>query len=267
MQLWRHDGLDFRYREAGAGVPFFFQHGLGGDVEQPFGLLTPPPGVRLLAVDCRAHGQTRPIGDPDKISLAAFADDLAALMDHLALERAVVGGISMGAAVALNFALRYPDRVLGLVISRPAWLAGPMPQNAEIYATIARLIRRHGPSAGLELFVQTDAYQATFRESPDAARSLLGQFTHPRAAEAVVRLERIPQDSPCRDLAELQSLSMPTLVMANRQDPIHPFEFGTILAKAIPGAQLRELTPKSQSTDRHRADVQAAVEEFLARRD
>src|SRR5207244_2936176 len=110
------DGLNFHYREAGDGLPFVFQHGLGGDVSQPFGLFRPPPGFRLLAFDCRGHGETRPLGDPEKVGIAPIADDLLALLDHLRIGRAVIGGISMGAAVALNFTLRYPQRVAGLVL-------------------------------------------------------------------------------------------------------------------------------------------------------
>lgn len=263
MPYWRHDGLEFHYREAGSGTPFFFQHGLGADVDQPFGLVAPPPGVRLLAFDCRAHGRTRPLGEPAKIGLASFAGDLAALMDHLELAGGLVGGISMGAAVALNFALVYPDRLLGLVLSRPAWLDGPMPRNAGIFAEIARLLREHGPAKGRELFEQSGAYHQMRRESPDCAASLVGQFHQPRAQETAVRLERIPWDAPCHDLAELQRIAVPTLVLANREDPIHPFEFGQRLAQAIPGAQFKELAPKSVSLERHREDVQAAVAEFL----
>jgi pimeloyl-ACP methyl ester carboxylesterase len=55
-------------------------------------------------------------------------------MDYLRLPQAIVGGISMGAAVALNFTLRFPERVLGLILSRPAWLDGPLPSNVRIYA-------------------------------------------------------------------------------------------------------------------------------------
>src|SRR5580698_6561667 len=94
-----NDGIDFHYETEGFGVPFFFEHGLGADVTQPFALFRPPGGVRLVGFDCRAHGRTSPVGLPEKISLAAFADDLLALMDHLHIDKAVVGGISMGAAV------------------------------------------------------------------------------------------------------------------------------------------------------------------------
>jgi pimeloyl-ACP methyl ester carboxylesterase len=112
-------------------------------------------------------------------------------MDHLAIDLAVVGGISLGSAVAVNVALRYPDRVMGLVLSRPAWLGGPVRRNVELYATIARLIRELGPEAGLERFVRTREFREMESESPDCARSLIGQF---EAAEGggVCRAARAP---------------------------------------------------------------------------
>jgi pimeloyl-ACP methyl ester carboxylesterase len=265
MPFFCRDGLQFHYREAGAGVPFVFQHGLGGDTEQTFGLFRPPPGFRLLTLDCRAHGETRPLGDCDKIGIAAFADDLLAWLDHLRIERAVVGGISMGAAVALNFALRYPARLLGLVLSRPAWLHGARPENVRLFGEVARLIRAHGPATGRELFQQSEDYRRVLAESPDNAAGLLWQFEQPRAAETVVKLERVPTDTPNRDAAELRVIAVPTLVLANRQDVIHPFAYGEALAEAIRGAELHELTPKSVSKERHGEDVQRFVGDFLVR--
>jgi pimeloyl-ACP methyl ester carboxylesterase len=263
MPFFSHDGLNFRYLDSGSGAPFIFQHGLGGDVSQPFGIFTPSPGFRLLGFDCRGHGETRPLGDPEKIGLASFADDLLAFIDHLQLPQAVVGGISMGSAVALNFTLRFPKRVLGLILSRPAWLDGPMPHNANIFALIAHLIRQYGPRQGLEIFKQSGEYIGVLHQSPESANSLLGQFENPRAEETVVKLERIPNDSPNSDRKEWGSIRAPTLVLANRQDPIHPFEYGEILARAIPKAEFRELTPKSVSIDRHARDVQTFIELFL----
>jgi pimeloyl-ACP methyl ester carboxylesterase len=265
MPQFQHDGLTFFYRETGAGIPFFFQHGLGGDVNQPFGLFQPPAGFRSLAFDCRGHGETRPLGDPAKISIASFADDLLALFEFMNLPRAIVGGISMGAAVALNFTLRNPGRVQGLVLSRAAWLAGPMPDNARIFADIARLIGEHGTEQGEALFRQSAAFQEIARQSSDAGESLLLQFRHPRATETCTKLERIARDAPLHDLGELAEIQVPTLVLANRQDPIHPFAYGQELAHRIPGAEFREITAKSVSKERHAADVQRFVSEFLER--
>ena len=266
MPKLTYDQINFNYQDTGSGIPFFFQHGLGADVNQTFGIFRPPPGFRLISFDCRAHGETRPVGNPEKIGIAAFADDLGALMDCLEIERAIVGGISMGAAIALNFTLRFSERVLGLVLSRPAWLDGPRPENAAVFTQIAQLIRQHGARRGREEFLKSAAYKKIQSEVPDAAISLLNQFNHPRAEETVIKLERIPGDAPNRDLAELARIRVPTLVLANRQDPIHPFEYGEIVARSIPGAEFEEITSKSVSIPRHEEDVQRALADFLERR-
>lgn len=265
MPTFRHDGLLFHYLETGAGVPFFYQHGLGGETSLVFALVKPPPGVRLIGFDARGHGETRPLGDPAKLGLSLFADDLGGLMDHLKIERAVVGGISMGAAVTLNFTLRFPARVLGLVQSRPAWLDFPQPENLKAFGLIARFIREHGARRGRDLFGKHELYLRWRREFPDAANSLLSQFNHPRAEETVAKFERIPADTPCRDRAEWAKIRVSTLVLANRRDPIHPFEFGQTLACLIPGAEFRELTSKSVSLERHEADVRRHLAGFLQR--
>lgn len=265
MPYLHRDGLNFHYRDDGQGIRFVFQHGLGGDAGQTFGLFAPPPGYRLITLDCRGHGETRPLGDPNKISLAVFADDVCALLDHLALPKVVIGGISMGAAVALNLALRFPERVCGLVLSRPAWLDQPMPPNSAVFPLIAQLIRRHGAAGGLAAFKRSEAYAEVARVAPDAARSLCGQFEHPRAEETVVKLERIPHDTPSHDRRAWAAITMPALVLANRQDPIHPFEYGAIIAQALPHAEFRELTSKSVSPERHAQETQAFIAAFLKR--
>ena len=186
-------------------------------------------------------------------------------MDLLGLPDAVVGGISMGAAVALKVALSHPSRVRGLVLSRPARIDRPLPENTRVYTHVARYILHYGVEEGLEHFRRTEEYQEIERESPECARSLELQFSNPRAEECIARLERLPHDAPCHDRSELAVIRVPTLVLGNRRDPIHPWEFAEVFARTIPGAELRELTPKAVSVERHAADVQAALEDFLGR--
>lgn len=262
MPCFERAGIRFHYHSVGEGVPFFFQHGLGADVAQPFGLFKPPAGFRMIAFDCRFHGRTGAAAD-EKISLSLFADDLLALMDFLKINRAIVGGISMGAAIALNFALRYPRRTLGLVLLRPAWLAEPNKRNAEIFSFVARLIREHDPEAGVAELKRSQLYADILAESPDCANSLVLQLSNPRAKAAIGPLETIPLDAPNRDRAEWRQINIPTLVLANRQDPIHPFEFGEILAREIPRAEFHELTPKSVSVERYQENSQKFIAEFL----
>jgi pimeloyl-ACP methyl ester carboxylesterase len=263
MPEFTRDGITFHYVDTKEGFAVVFQHGLGGDVNQPLGLYQPAAGIRLIACDMRAHGRTYPLGHIEKLSMATLAADLVALLDHLQIQGAVVGGISLGSAVAVSVALQFPERVLGLVLSRPAWMEGPVPENARLYALIARLIRESGAVQGLERFRSTAEYQAMARISPDCAQSLCGQFNEPRAEEFVSRLERLAADTPVRRREEYRMIKVPTLILGNRQDPIHPWSYAEALAQLIPGANLRELTPKSVSVQAHAADVQNALSDFL----
>lgn len=263
MPTFFRDSIQFHYQEAGQGLPFVFQHGLGADVSQPFGLFQPPAGVRLLAFDARGHGQTQPLGNPDGLCFRAFGEDLRAFLDHRGVERAVVGGISMGAALALHFALRWPERTLGLVLSRPAWLEAPCPWNVRMFTLVAGLIRQHGAKAGLIEFQRSPEYHDTLALWPDVAASLCLQFQHPRAEETAAKLERLIRDTPHPDRRAWAGVRVPALVLGNQRDPVHPFEYAEALAGAIPDARLVEITPKGVSLERHGADVQRAVGEFL----
>jgi pimeloyl-ACP methyl ester carboxylesterase len=226
----------------------------------------------LLCLDARGHGQTQPLGDPSALTFDVFGDDLVAWLDHLGVDRAIIGGISMGAGVALNVAVRYPERVAGLVLSRPAWLDGPMPaENVAHYATIARLLRGVAASSDPENelrgavanFEASADYRGLLASYADTAQSLRGQFTNERAVDAVARLERLTADRPLADLRAAATIRVPALVLAHQQDPIHRFAFGEALAGAIPGARLVELIPKSIARDRHAAEVQNCLETFL----
>jgi pimeloyl-ACP methyl ester carboxylesterase len=262
MSTFAHDGLSFHYRDRGKGHPFVFLHGLGFDLEQPFALFSPARKTRLIGLDFRAHGRT-PLGDVKKISFASYADDLIALLDHLRIERAVVGGLSMGAGVALNVALRYPDRLLGLILVRPAWIDRALPENARVYPHIAQQILRHGPVEGLALFRQTPEFLEIVREAPHVAATLERQFVEPRAVECIARLERFPHDRPCREREDLATIRAPTLVLGNNRDPVHRWDIAVALAKEIPTARLEELTAPSDNLARFGADLQASIDAFL----
>ncbi|MDB5351059.1 MAG: putative hydrolase or acyltransferase of alpha/beta superfamily [Planctomycetota bacterium] len=265
MPTFCRDGLNFRYRDIGQGLPVVFQHGLGGDVSIPCGLFSPPEGGRLISCDSRYHGETRPLGDPAKLNFDDIADDLLALLDHLGIDRVVVGGISMGAGLALNFAIRHPERTSGLILSRPAWLEEPFPENVRMFPIMAEFIRRLGWRDGLSAFKQSPTYAGVLRESSDSATALVGMFENPRAEETVEKLDRIPQCCPSPDRDAWRSIAVPTLILANQQDPIHPYAMGQTLAETIPGAELRELTPKCVDIVQHGADVQRHMTDFLLR--
>ena len=263
MPAFQVDGTTFHYVDIGSGVPFVFLHGLGASVCQPTSLFRPPTGVRLLSFDARGHGETAPSGDPELLTFDTFGDDLIALLDHLGLAQAIVGGISMGAGVALNVAMRYPERLTGLVLSQPAWLDGPMPPRAVVlFDMLARLIRAHGARA-LSHLERDVSFLTLAAPYPETAAALRRQISEPRAVDAVARLERLPREAPIADLRDCLDIDVPALVLAQRRDPLHAYEVAVALARAIPDARLVQLTPPPVDPRRHGAEVQSALETFL----
>jgi pimeloyl-ACP methyl ester carboxylesterase len=264
-RVWLND-IRFCYFDERQGLPFVFQHGLGADRRQVVELFRPREGVRLVGFDFRGHGESRPLGDPSKLRLDCLAADMLALMNHLGVDRAVVGGVSLGAAVALRFALDHPNRTLGLIVCRPAWLADPRPDNVDLYARIASLIRQHGAMEALRLFSTQQLFESLAAEYPATAESIAAQFRSPRAEDAVARLESLASDRLCGSLDELGAIHKPCLVLSSRGDPIHPFEYGQQIASAMPDAKLVEITSKSVSRQMHAMEVDRLISDFLASR-
>jgi 3-oxoadipate enol-lactonase len=111
------NGLDLYYERAGAGPPLLFISGTGGDLRvQPNVFASPlAKAFDLLAYDQRGLGRTEKPAGP--YSMAQYADDAAALLDHLGWGEALVVGVSFGGMVAQEFVLRHPRRVKRLVLA------------------------------------------------------------------------------------------------------------------------------------------------------
>jgi len=78
-----------------------------------------------------------------------------------------------------------------------------------------------------------------------------------------VASSRIRNTAPVPDAGMLASITAPALVLANRQDPLHPFAYGEIIARTLPHAELKELTSKSVSVERHVQQTHDFIERFL----
>ena len=78
-------------------------------------LAAAPAGWRLIAPDLRGYGESTVV--PGKTTFDVFAADLAALLDHIGIDRAALGGLSMGGQIVMEFARQYPDRVRGLLLA------------------------------------------------------------------------------------------------------------------------------------------------------
>jgi pimeloyl-ACP methyl ester carboxylesterase len=265
MPFLEHDGIRFHYERSGDGPPLVLCHGLTGALENSKDLFGTIPGCTQLVWDARGHGQTKPVGPAGRFTFEVFARDLAALLDHLRIETAVVGGVSMGAAVSTKLALLYPHRVRALILIRPAWLAEPLPERLRLYPVAADYITRFGAEQGARSFESLPEYQTMAAEYPDAAANLIAQFFEDSAAERSCRLQGIPNDAPIRNWEEAAALRMPALVVGNEPDLVHPLSYAIAWAERLPHARFVQVPAKSVDFARYAQSVRTHVAEFLAK--
>jgi pimeloyl-ACP methyl ester carboxylesterase len=189
-------------------------------------------GNRVVLVDLLGHGRS------DKPALASehrmdlYVRQVVALLDHLGVERAVVGGVSLGADVALLMAALAPERVQGLVIEMPV-LEWATPFAALTFVPLLLLLRYGRRLAG--------ALSALARRLPatpfDPLNSFVGAVSlRPEQSEAVLHGILVGPVAPtCEERA---AITVPTLVLAHRRDFIHPLSDASALAEQMPAARL-----------------------------
>jgi pimeloyl-ACP methyl ester carboxylesterase len=257
------DGPRLRVADArGAGLPVLFQHGLCGDARQTAEVFPSDVRLRCITLECRGHGGSE-AGDAAAFTIPRFADDIAEFITAQRLSPLVVGGISMGAAIAMRLAVMRPDLVRGLVIARPAWSVRAAPANMQPNAEVGALLSRMRPEAARQAFATGGTAQRLAVESPDNLASLMGFFTREPAAVTAALLTAISHDGPGVDAEQLRRIAVPTLVITTRMDMIHPLALAEEIAGLIPQARLAEITPKGVDRQKHVAEFRNALDDFL----
>jgi pimeloyl-ACP methyl ester carboxylesterase len=245
----------------GGGRPVVFQHGLTGDSAQTAEVF--PEGWRRVTLECRGHGASE-AGDPASFSIAAFTGDVISLIEAEGIGACVVGGISMGAAIALRLAVTRPDLVRGLVLGRPAWVFDAGPANMAPVALVGELLSRHDPETARAVFDGSREAAELAERAPDNLDSLRSFFTREPIAVTAALLSRISVDGPGVTGEQVAGIAVPTLVVVNERDTIHPLSHARRLAEQIPGARLVQVAPKADDHQRYVAEFRAALRDFLA---
>lgn len=244
----------------GEGPAFVFQHGLCGDAAQPAAVI--PTRYRHIVMEARGHGHS-PLGPQGDITIATFTADLVAVIEALDTAPCIVGGISMGAAMALRLAVTRPDLVRGLVLARPAWVADAAPANLSPNAEVGALLARHDPETARATFLASDTAARLRAEAPDNLASLAGFFGRVPQSETATLLSRISADGPGVTMDDIARIAVPTLVIATDRDAIHPISLAETLADTIPQARLTRITAKSDDPAAYTRQFRAALAAFL----
>lgn len=196
----------------------------------------------VVAIDARGHGQSG-LGQMP-CTAQRMAQDLLDLLDHLAVQRAIVGGASMGGCVALQFAGSYPERTAGVALmDTTAWYGPTAPKDWEDRALNAQA---KGLASMVE-FQQTRWFSDGFRAShPQVVQASIDTFLANDLAGYM---------AACRMLgafdgrALLAGVSVPTLVLVGDEDYAAPVAMAQALHEGIAGSHLdviqgaRHLTP------------------------
>ena len=259
------DGCRLAFDDAGTGLPVLWQHGLGADRAQPAEVFPAMDGIRRITLECRGHGQSE-LGDETRISIEQFAADAVALLDDLRIGHAVVGGISLGAAIGLRMAASHPERVSGLVLARPAWIDEHGPDHLKIYRDVADLLATFGPQEGKTRFEMLPRLAEVEAISSDNAASMRWFFTRDNPRSTIALLSRIPTEGPGVSRDRMRALAVPTLVIGNDHDYVHTLATALELASLVPAATFVEITSKTVDRGRYISDFRHALSCFLTSR-
>lgn len=253
-------GLSLAVHGGGSDGPaLLFQHGLCGDARQVAEAMAGLAPQRWQALECRGHGASD-LGDT--LSIATFADDVSALAEQGG-EPVVLGGISMGAAIACRMAVHRPELVRALVLVRPAWVTAAAPANMAPNAETGSVLARLPPAEAKAAFADSATAQHLAAVAPDNLASLLGFFARQPQGQTARLLRTISADGPGVSKADLRRLTLPTLICGCPEDAVHPLSHASDLAALIPGARLVELPAKGRDKPAHLAALAAAMRQFL----
>jgi pimeloyl-ACP methyl ester carboxylesterase len=232
-----HDGHRLVYDEYGSGPrPFLLLPGLMLPrlMHRPLAQALAERGNRVITLDLLGHGESDQPRDMWRYSMGIFGEQALALLDHLEIERAVVGGTSLGANVTLEAAVREPDRMQGLVIEMPVL------DNALLGAALTFTPLLVGLTFGAPV---TRPLSRVMRRVPRGLAHLLDVgldwvSRDPGPSAAVLQGLFFGRIAPPRHLrARIETRS---LVIGHGRDPVHVFSDSDMLVRELRNGRLIE---------------------------
>lgn len=236
MGEFRYEGHRISFDVYGEGErPIVLVHGLLMN-RRMFDRLGPDlaeRGNRVIAVDMLGHGRSDRPEDLRLYSMPLFSRQVVALLDHLEIDQAVIGGTSLGANIALELAVRQPKRAQALFIEMPV-LDNALSAVAGLFAPLLL-----GLKVGRPLF-----------EGVSIATSLIPRTNYlldigldwvrqrPGPSQAVLEGLLLGETAPHRE--ERVKIDHQTLVVGHPRDPLHPFSDSGMLLEELPNSQLVE---------------------------
>ncbi|MEU9062701.1 alpha/beta fold hydrolase [Streptomyces sp. NPDC048430] len=231
------NGVSIHYADQGPpdGIPVVLVHGHPFDrtLWAPQVTALTAAGHRVVTPDLRGYGSSEVV--PGTCLLSDFADDIAGLLDTIGLESVVIGGVSMGGQITMEFQRTRPERVRGIVLSDTSPVAETEEGKAFRIALADRLLAEGmGPYADEVIGRMIAPYNVT--GLPDVAAHVLAMMraTAPEGAAAALRGRAERPDY--RDT--LAGTSVPVLILVGADDAYTPVSEAQAMHRLIPSADL-----------------------------
>ncbi|MCF6263307.1 MAG: alpha/beta hydrolase [Xanthomonadales bacterium] len=236
MMIVNNNGIELAIEIIGEGKPLIFAHGLGGNRQftlEQFSSLA--DRYQIIAYDQRGHGGSTPITDPALYDANTMAEDISVIMDSLGLEQVIVGGESMGAATALLFALKHPQRVNALLLTAPAFSDKANTEKPRLQLMGEELLK-----GDMQDFLQKSArrMRVDFNMPEDIIRKIAWLQSSHYPESLGTACMTVINWKIYSDAQVLEQLSMPCCILAWANDPLHPFELAQQMSVVIPDAEL-----------------------------
>jgi len=195
-------------------------------------------GFHQVTYDARGHGRSDPAPPDAGYSYPELVADLEAVVEgRLGDGRFVLGGHSMGAHTAVAYAIEHPNRLAGLVLIGPAYVGVVDDEELAGWDRLAEGLERGGVDGFMEAY--DHGLDPAWRETVlRFTRERISSHRHP---EAVARaLREVPRSRPFEAMSELEFVTVPSLVVASRDesDPGHPYAVAEAYAESLPDARL-----------------------------
>ena len=222
------------YGDPGSDRVLVYVHGLMLDSEINRGIAQAlaDVGHRVVLIDLLGHGRSDKPAHASEYRIDTYAEQIVGLLDHLAVPSAVLGGMSLGANVSLFTASRHPERVRGLVLEMPV-LEWAVPTAALIFAPMV-MVAHYGRPVVARL-------SSLLARVPDTPIGPLNSFLHaaslpPDSLAALLHGILVGPVAPTFE--ERRAIRAPALVLAHRNDLIHPLDDAHNLARQLPNGRL-----------------------------
>jgi pimeloyl-ACP methyl ester carboxylesterase len=234
---FKHDGHRLVFDEYGQGshtvvlMPGLL---LSRKMQDPLSRALAGRGHRVISLDPLGHGESDRPRDMWRYSMPQFGEQVIALLDHLEIEQAVVGGTSLGANVTLEAAVRAPERMKGLIVEMPvldnallgcALAFTPLLVALTFGAPITRLVGRAARMVPRGSSNMVDVGLDWISQDPGPSSAVLQGIFFGRSA-------------PPR--SERGTIETKALVIGHPRDPVHPFSDSDMLVRELPQARLVE---------------------------